>query len=49
MLLALSCLPLEAIPLLGEMSARTKGFASPLKEKVATKLTDEVEKKKSYE
>ena len=28
-----SCLPLEAIPLLGEMSVRTKGFASPLKEK----------------
>ena len=27
------CRPLEAIPLLGEMSVRTKGFASPLKEK----------------
>ena len=37
------CLLLEAIPLLGEMSAkRTKGFTSPLKEKVAAKPSDEV-------
>jgi len=41
-----SCLLLEAIPLLGEMSAkRTKGFTSPLKEKVAAKPSDEVENK----
>ena len=32
------CLPLWAIPLLGEMSARTKGFASPLKERWATQV-----------
>ena len=36
--------PLRAIPLLGEMSAkRTKGFTSPLKEKVTAKPSDEVE------
>ena len=42
-----SCLPLEEIPPhTGEMSAkRTKGFTSPLKEKVAAKPSDEVENK----
>jgi len=39
-----TCLLLEAIPLLGEMSAKwTKGFTSPLKEKVAAWPSDEVE------
>ena len=38
-----SCLPLWVIPLLGEMSARTKGFASPPKEKVGgVSRSDEV-------